>query len=62
VDELICFFRRSMGSRLSKIDRPNVDCGSRTQIIKMAIYPYLRSLPSQRAKLPEEPAIGVKFA
>ena len=28
----------------------------------MAIYPCLRSLPPQRAELPEEPAIGVEFA
>src|SRR6516165_9034059 len=46
----------------SKIGSLNVDRGPRTQVIKLVIYPCLRSLPPQCTKLPEESDIGVEFA
>jgi hypothetical protein len=46
----------------SKVGCPNVDGGSRTEVLEMAIDPCLRSISPQRAELPEEPAISVEFA
>src|SRR6516164_7088980 len=44
------------------VGSPNVDRGSRTQVIEMAIYPCLRSFPPQRAELTKERAISIEFA